>query len=91
MVYPCGCDCLNELTLLLGQLVTDMGLDCILDLVVHDKVDRDVFILEKLNQLGRKDFVIFLNYTGDCDIFSLIRVTCKEYNCSKYCIIVAGR
>ena len=73
MVYPYGCEQIKDLVLLLGQLLDNMGCDCILDLVTDQEVqnegDRDLFVMKKLDTLQKEDFVIFIHYEGNfCSI-----------------------
>ena len=46
-----------------------MDIVCVLDLNMER--DRDIFMMEKLNELQEDDYVIFVNYKGDIFYFYL--------------------
>ena len=68
-IYPFGCTYVEEFVVLLDQLLTVMGIVCVLDLNMER--DRDIFMMEKLNELQEDDYVIFVNYKGDIFYFYL--------------------
>lgn len=69
MVYPFGCKYLDKLVLSLGQLISNMGFECVLDLVTTNGVqansDRDLFILNHLEALKKGDRVLYFSYKGN--------------------------
>ena len=62
-MYPIGCEYLEELVVLIGQLLKSMGCNCVLDLYMES--DRNIFMMEKIEELQRDDRVIFFNYKGE--------------------------
>lgn len=60
--YPFGCTYLEKLVVLIGQLLTSMGCQCILDLYMEG--DRNIFMMREIQKLQRDDYVILFNYRG---------------------------
>jgi len=75
LIYPFGCTYVEEFVLLLDQLLTMMDIVCVLDLNMER--DRDIFMMEKLNELQEDDYVIFVNYK-DTDASSQHALRCHE-------------
>ena len=75
LIYPFGCEHLKYLVLKLGQLLQNMGCQCIIDLLdeeVQIGGHRELYLMKRLREVQEGDYVIFINYQGNSP---------KSHNC----------
>ena len=75
LVYPEGCECIEQFVVLLGNFIHNIGIRCILDVVKETEVakhgGRDLFIMDYLIEAN---YIIFINYKGRPFWFCLLVV-----------------
>ncbi|XP_065058485.1 uncharacterized protein LOC135686224 isoform X1 [Rhopilema esculentum] len=84
LVYPEGCECIEQFVVLLGNFIHNIGIRCILDVVKETEVakhgGRDLFVMDYLIEAN---YIIFINYK-DTNEVSQHALQCHEktiHNC----------